>query len=123
MSDNVEKLKKFKALAQQDELTEQELEKKQIKKLGEILEDTDKIRYVYIKNLDCRIPYKELPVTTLPDINKKDKTNEELTIDIIYLLLHAADPKVTKKQVEKMPLTAATELIAKTVGTSFLPGD
>jgi len=120
--DNKERLAKLQAIAEQDELTEQELEKKQIKKLGEILEDTNKNRYVYIKSLDCRLPYKELAVTALAAITDKNKTDEELTTDVIYLLLHAADPKVTKEQVKKLPLNVATEIIAKTVGTSFLPG-
>lgn len=119
--DNKERLEKLKAIAKQDELTEKELEKKQTKKLGEILEGTDKTHYVYIKSLDCKLPYKELPVTALATITNRDKTDEELTIDVIYLLLHGADKKVTKEQVQKLPLTVATEIIAKTVGTSFLP--
>ena len=119
--DNEERLAKFKAIAEQDELAEAELEKKQTKKLDEILAGIDKTRYVYIKSLDCKLPYKELPVTALTAVTNRDKTDEELTIDVIYLLLHGADPSVTKKQVEKLPLTVATEIVAKTVGASFLP--
>jgi len=119
--DNKERLARLQELAAQDELTERELEKKQIKSLGEILDSTDKIRYVYIKKLDCRIPYKELPVTTLAIFADKNKTNEELTVDVVYQLLHGADPAVTKEQIQKLPLNIATEIIAKTIGTSFLP--
>lgn len=119
--ENAERLKRFQEIAAQDELTEQELESKQTKTLGEILENTNKTRYVYVKRLDCKLAYKELPVTTLAIFADKNKTNEELTVDIVYQLLHGADPNVTKEQVEKLPLNIATEIIAKTVGTSFLP--
>jgi len=88
-----------------------EREQKTIKKtIDEILEDSDKIREIYIPELKAKIEYKPLTVEEYFQM-KRFNDNEEQMIEILFHMWKKCDPNVTKEKIRKIPLSIMTRII------------
>ena len=110
--------------AEEDEGNTVGQEEASIKRIGEIVQGFKKTRYVYVKQLGAKIPYKPLDFGTFLKI-RNTKDNIDLGAQMLFHMLKAADDTVTMEQIKQFPINVVTDMLTVMTGTEnitdFLP--
>jgi len=69
--------------------------------VDEFILDADKLREVYVPEIDRKVKYKKLTLTENKELTKI-KDVEDRTQKLLYKVLHKADPSTTEEKVGKL---------------------
>ncbi len=118
MSLEEERRKEAEKLEKLAERVERELKEKedlQVKTLSEVLKGANKVYYVDVPELSCRLAYKKPSIQDYIELqNETDKTL--YSVKLLYRMLRAADPSVTWEEFsEAIPFDVAVNIAARII--------
>jgi len=96
-------------------------DKQEVKSLKEILDKTTKVQEIFVPLLGCKLKLGHISMKDYADI-MDIKDQQEMALEIVFQLLHSADPDAKKEWVEALPFHVATAIIENVMseGLGFL---
>jgi len=101
-------------------LTYFDAEKQEVKSLKEILEKTKQVQEVFIPILGCKLKIGHinmLEFSEIMDVGADDKN--KMAIDMLFRLLHSADPSVVLEDIQQLPFQVTTAIIEQVMGSGM----
>ena len=116
------KAAEYKEKMRAQEEAEAELAALPSKPLSKIIDKVDKVLFVAVPELECKLAYRRMYLEDFIELQKKGLDRMELVQEMLFIMLHAADQSVTREMVGKIPFEMAGDIINKiTSQTGFLP--
>ena len=108
-------------LKEKTRLTYFDADKKEVKSLQEIFDETTKVQEVWIERLGCFVKVGHIAMKDFTKLTEKlDPNNPKdqvpMALEMVYHLMKSADKTVTREIVFGMPYHIATEIIKATTG-------
>ena len=102
-----------------EELERKEQEQAKLFDISEIIMDAERIREVYVPEINRIVRFKKLTVAQDIELSKIEDPNRK-ALKMLYFMLHAADPKVTEESIERMPNDVAAAILRAILPKAFL---
>ena len=80
--------------------------------IDEFITDATKTRWIYIEELNRKIPYKKLTISENASLLKIDDA-EKRAHERLYLMLNKADKKITKEKIQQLGNDVGTIMLMK----------
>jgi hypothetical protein len=78
--------------------------------IDEFISDAEKVRTVYVKEINRKIKYKKISVVENGEIAKMTDADERARA-MLYTMLHKADNKITKEKINALSSDVATVIL------------
>ena len=105
----------YEAIKERAQLTYFDADKKEVKSLKEILAKTKEIQEVYIPILGCKLKIGHINMLEFSEIVTIDDKNK-MAIEMLFRLLHSADPAVALEDIQQLPFQITTAIIEQVMG-------
>ncbi len=108
-------VKDYEAVKERARLTYFDADKKEVKSLKEILEKTKQIQEIYIPILGCKLKIGHINMLEFSEMVTIEDKNE-MAIEMLFRLLHSADPAIIIEDIQQLPFQIITAIIEQVMG-------